>query len=72
MNKRGDEMQIKELTKEEKMTIAAALQILEFLTQGADKGGREIWAIRRLIDSGVSKPKIKEICMSLLARLIKR
>ncbi len=60
------------LTKEEKMTIAAALQILEFVTQGEDKGGREIWAIRNLIDSGVPKPKIKEIGMSLLARLIKQ
>lgn len=61
-----------QLTKEEKMTVAAALQILEFVTQGADKGDREIWAIRNLIDSGVSKPEIKKICMSLLARLIKQ
>lgn len=65
-------MQINNLTKEEIMTIAAALQILELLSQGSDKGDNEIWAIRRLIDSGVSKPEIKKICMSLLARLIKQ
>ena len=65
-------MQINNLTKEETMTIAAALQILELLSQGSDKGDNEIWAIRQLIDSGVSKPEIKKICMSLLARLIKQ
>lgn len=72
LTKSGEKMQIKELTKEEKMTIAAALQMLEFLAQGGDKGDSEIWAIRRLINSGVPKDEIKEICMSLLARLIKQ
>ena len=69
--KSGEKMQIRELSKEEKMTIAAGLQILELLACGADKGDREVWAIRRLINSGVPKSEIKEICMSLLARLIK-
>lgn len=64
-------MQIKDLTKEEKMTIAAALQILEVLSQGADKGDNEIWAISTLIRSGVDKKDIKDICNSLLSRLIK-
>ena len=65
-------MQINNLTKEEIMTIAAALQILELLSQGSDKGDNEIWAIRKLINSGVDKKDIKDICNSLLDRLIKK
>ena len=65
-------MQIKELTKEEKMTIAAALEVLQVLSQGYYKGNDEVWAVKKLVNSGLTKPEIVEICGSLLERLIKK
>ena len=65
-------MQIKELTKEEKMTISAALKVLQVLSQGYYKGNDEVWVVKKLIDSGLTKQEIAEICGSLLERLIKK
>ena len=65
-------MQIKELTKEEKMTISAALEVLQVLSQGYYKGNDEVWVVKKLIDSGLTKQETAEICGSLLERLIKK